>query len=206
MSQSEKRITDEFGLDETGMDEKHEHYFRRTVEHIHRVQKNALTLVNNFEFRKAVDFNDEDCRELMHRVMAHDRSKFSPEQFDGYVELTEYFRQRKTLGHPGYEYPEGARELADMAWEDHLKVENHHPERVKHDSLQKWDVYQAIECACDLQAMAQEYNEGSGRGFYEKVWKPKQTKLNSFYDDFNWLVVTTTMERAFDCFEGRTDV
>lgn len=183
------------------MDERTEHYFKRTVEHIHRVQRNALTLVSHFEYRQLLGLNDENCRELMHRVMLHDRSKFSVEQFDGYVELTEYFRQRKTLSNATYEYPEGARELADIAWEDHLNVENHHPERVKYDTLQKWDELQAIECACDLQAMAQEYDEGSGRGFWRKIWVPKQHTLNSFYDDFNWATVETMMDRAFQCFE-----
>lgn len=185
-----------------GMDAKVAHYFTRTVEHIHRVQLNALALVLSDHARALLRLNDESCRELMHQVMLHDRSKFSVDQFDGYVELTEYFRQRKTLGNVGYEYPEGARELADAAWANHWDVENHHPDRVAKDSLQKWTVLQAIECACDLQAMAQEFNEGSGRGFWEKVWKPKHK--NSFYDDYNWFVeVVQTMDRVFSCFEER---
>lgn len=152
------------------------------------------------DFRDKLNLSEEDCRHLMHNVMNHDRSKFSVEQFRGYVELTEYYHQRKALGNSSYEYPsEEIKRLAESAWRHHYMNENHHPERAD-GGIIKWSNHNAIETVCDLQAMAQEFNEGVCRKFFEEVWKPKQSK--HFYDDYNWLEVTTKMDQVIKCFES----
>lgn len=172
-------------------------YLTRTVEHIHRVQNNMVTVTT--KFRDRLKLSDEDCRKLMFNVMKHDQSKFSPEQFEAYIELTEYYYQRKKLGNTEYKYPSLECELeVNAAVEHHYRNENHHPERFVGD-LGKYDIYEAIETVCDLQAMAQEFNEGVCRNYYEKVWKPKQAK--NFYDDFNWIETTTVMDLVIRCFE-----
>lgn len=174
-------------------------YLTRTVEHIHRVQRNMLTLVTRH--RGTLDLTVEDCRELMWNVMNHDRSKFSTGQFDGYIELTEYFRQRKVLGNGDYDYPVGVREHTNAAVANHYAVENHHPEMHPVGTLGKWTRHQAIECACDLQAMAEEYNEGSCRGFWKNVWLPRYRKQSGFFDDYNWQCIQAWMRQVIECFE-----
>ena len=111
-------------------------YINRTVEHIHRVHKNMAYLVTecrDFSFSHMGSLfdlgNNEQCRELMHQVFKHDRSKFSSKQFIPYIHLTEYYHQRKMLGNSEYEYPtKKIREFVEDAVNDHYFVENHHPE------------------------------------------------------------------------------
>jgi hypothetical protein len=172
-----------------------ERYFKRTIEHIHRVQNNMLLLVTGYAER--LDLSPEECREAIHSVLNHDRSKFSPEQFVGYVELTDYYFRRNN-GEPDYDYPEAVKPIVDGAWQNHYKVENHHPERFK-GTIGKYGRLEAYETACDLQAMAQEFNEGSARKYFETNWKPRMAQY--FYDDFNWVEVTQWMSDAIECFE-----
>lgn len=176
--------------------EKLNRYFRRTTEHIHRVQRNMMTLVTRY--RQSLELTDDDCRQAMENVFKHDRSKFSVEQFRPYVELTEYYHQRRVLGNSDYDYPPGLKEQVDAAVQNHYEVENHHPERFA-KSIGKYDKLEAIETVCDLQAMAQEFNEGSCRGYFEKIWVKKQSQY--FYDDFNWSQVVIWMDMAIQCFE-----
>ena len=178
--------------------EKLNYYFKRTTEHIHRVQNNMVKVVT--EFRDQLSLTDEDCRGLMHNVMKHDMTKFSVEQFLPYVELTEYYRQRKNLNNPEYKYPsEEIERQVDAAVDHHYKNENHHPERFQ-GTIGKYDIYEAIETVCDLQAMAQEFNEDNCRMYFEKVWKPKQSRY--FYDDYNWVCTITHMDNVIKCFES----
>jgi hypothetical protein len=132
----------------------------------------------------------------MYEVLKHDRSKFSPEQFEPYIELTEYYRRRRDG--EDYDYPAGVRAIVDKAVTDHYCRENHHPEKFEGD-LGKYSKLQAFETACDLQAMAQEFNEGTCRKYYEDVWKPRSAKY--FYDDYNWECVKGWMNQAIECFE-----
>ena len=144
-----------------------EHYFSRTVEHIHRVQKNVLFLVT--KCANKLGLSEDDCRQMMFNVFQHDQSKFSEIQFRPYVELTEYYHQRRVLGNKDYEYPEGVEEMVDCAVLDHYYQENHHPERIPYDSDYTLSILESAETVCDLQAMAQEFNEGSCRGFFDKA-------------------------------------
>jgi hypothetical protein len=144
---------------------KEERYFKRTVEHIHRVQMNMLTVVTKFD--RELSLSDEQRRILMYRVMIHDQSKFSDIQTGPYIELTEYHNQRKVLGNKDYDYPTPEiKNKVEVAVRHHYQCENHHPERMK-GLVMKMDSLEVIEVVCDLQAMAQEFNEGSCAGYFE---------------------------------------
>ncbi len=177
--------------------EKYKRYITRTVEHIHRVQNNMVKVVT--DFRDELELSDEDCQILMHNVMKHDRSKFSPKQFEPYIELTEYYHQRKKLGNKDYEYPsEHVKYCVDQAVQDHYHQENHHPERVKGTQIE-YTQDEAIETVCDLMAMAQEFGEGTCRKYYEEIWSPKHK--DSFRDDTNAMDVLNVMDIIINCFE-----
>lgn len=186
------------------MSEKLNRYFRRTVEHIHRVQNNMVYLVaecRGFEFTAGPDhfkMDDESCRRLMWNVMKHDQSKFSEEQFQPYVELTEYYYQRKVLGNKEYAYAPFVEQEVEDAVDDHYRKENHHPER-NHGLALKMSFLELIEVVCDLQAMAEEFNEGSCRGYFENVWVKKQSV--NFCDDFDWEVSKEFMNQVISLFE-----
>lgn len=183
------------------------YYFKRTVEHIHRVQNNMLFLVTNaheFKFNAGPDsfeFNEDTKRELMFNVMKHDQSKFNLIQFKPYIELTEYYYQRKNLNNINYEYPsKDIKQAVDVAVQDHYFKENHHPERMK-GQAEKMPFTHLVEVCCDLQAMAQEYDEGSCRGYFENVWVKKQSE--NFYDDYDWEVTKEFMNQIINIFDGK---
>lgn len=177
------------------LDQKLNLYIVRTVAHIHRVQKNMVFLTTIC--RKTLGLSSDDCRELLYNVMRHDRSKFSEKQFDPYIELTYYYHSRK-YGDPTYEYPDGIGDLVGVAVTDHYCVENHHPEGLNKDRP-KFSRFDAFETVCDLQAMAQEFNEGNCRKYFESFWKPKQVENFIYPDNFN--EVLGWMEEAIKCFE-----
>jgi hypothetical protein len=153
--------------------------------------------------RAVLNLTQEDCRVLLHNIMNHDRSKFSPEQFEPYIELNEYYHQRKNLKNHNYEYPPGVSDTVTVAIQDHYNNENHHPEACPPGGLLKWDEFNAYETACDLQAMADEFGEGSCRNYFENIWIPRQSK--NFYDDYNWAQVQAWINSAILCFEGDMD-
>ena len=175
---------------------KEAYYFERTLEHIHRVQKNMLRLVTTH--KEAMGLTSEECQKLMYIVMRHDRSKFSTAQFLPYIELTEFYRQKKVLKNKEYAYSEGVEAKVREAIEDHYIQENHHPEGVLKGEA-NWNYFSAMECVCDLQAMAQEFGEGSSRGFWENVWIPKYE--NWFRSVKNWKDIKVWMGVTITCFE-----
>ena len=166
------------------MIEKEARYFNRTLEHIHKVQKNAFYLITNYSFELGLTF--EECRQFAEQVMLHDRSKFSVIQCVPYIELTEYYHQRKVLGNKDYDYPsESVRNAVDWAVEDHYKQENHHPEKYKGKAY-CFTKLECLEIICDLQAMAQEFNEGTCKDFFNNVWRPKHLKYFQSDDHVYW--------------------
>lgn len=185
----------------TSEKEKYDRYITRTVEHIHRVQNNMVKIVT--DFREALRLTDSECQQLMHSVMKHDRSKFSEMQFYPYIELTEYYHQRKKLGNKEYQYPSDAiKNQVDVAIKDHYHQENHHPERIENTEIE-YTQLEAIETVCDLQAMAQEFGEGTCRGYFEKVWVPKHA--NKFPSEINMQDTFNLMDIIITFFEMDLD-
>lgn len=147
--------------------------------------------------------DDDTCRTLMHNVMKHDRSKFSTNQFLPYIELTEFHHQRKTLKNENYDYPnEEIKKQVDGAIQNHYYVENHHPEGHTAIFLAP-NYFEIAEIVCDLQAMAQEFNEGSCRGFFENIWVKKQA--DNFKGTFRWDEIKTFMREVISLFERKID-
>lgn len=174
-----------------------ERYLTRTMKHIHRVQKCMIYLLVNH--RDTLGLNRDEVRQCMENVAQHDKSKFSVTQFEPYVELTEYYHQRKVLKNDSYEYPEGMKERVDKAVDDHYYSENHHPERIHHDISFNFSMLEGIETVCDLQAMAQEFNEGSCRKFFEEVWIMKHK--NAFESVEHFTLAIEYMDKVIKCFE-----
>lgn len=186
-------------LDSTNSN-KIDRFIVRTVEHIHRVQVNMVFLVTNHF--QTLGLSRKEIQTLMHNVMKHDQSKFSVAQFEAYIELTEYYRQKR-LDNKAYEYTEEGKHAVDLAVTNHYRSENHHPERfIRDDGKIEAGIYtkeEAIETVCDLQAMAQEFGEGTCRRYLDEVWWPEHNKY--FSDDYNWGMVKGWMSDAANCFE-----
>lgn len=171
------------------MNNKEIFYFIRTIKHIHRVQENMLTLIT--KYYKELNLRAGDCRQLAYNVMNHDRSKFSRKQFGAYIELSEYYRIKKSEN-PKHRYPNKEIEDAvNIAVTDHYEQENHHAESNAYNASYM-SCFDLIEVCCDLQAMAQEFNEGSCRKFFNEKWLPKYSVSEK---DIG------LMERVISCFE-----
>ena len=171
------------------MNEKEIYHFERTLSHIHRVQKNMCLLVT--KYHKELNLRAGDGRLLMWNVLNHDRSKFNRKQFGPYIELSEYYRVKKSEN-PDHEYPTPEiKKAVDNAVENHYEMENHHAEANAYNA-NYMSCFDLIEVCCDLQAMAQEFNEGSCRGFWEEKWCPKYRVLNND---------KALMNRIIECFE-----
>jgi hypothetical protein len=170
-------------------------FIERTVEHIHRVQKNMIFLVTNHQ--STLGLSIADCKDCMHNVMVHDQSKFSPNLFDSYVEINNYYSERRK-GNKNYKYPSGMKTKIDVAIKHHYQAENHHPEGLV-ERNERLTYAQMMEIVCDLQAMAQEFGEGNCRKYYEEVWKKKQ--IENFYNEIDWEITISFMNRVIKCFE-----
>ena len=168
-------------------------FIKRTISHIHAVQKNAEFLIVNFA--DFLQLDKEECRRFLWNVMMHDQSKFSAPQFDAYVELTDFFRKKEY--NKTHEYPsEKIRNDVNLAIQNHYEVENHHPEKYK-GLWGKFEKIEAYEMACDLQARATELGQKNCREYYEKTWLKKH--MYDVPDDANWEVVKGCMDRAIKC-------
>ena len=140
-------------------------YLERTVEHIHRVHNRGVQLAKYKIFPKNV-------QKFMYQLMKHDRSKFSVNQYEAYKRFS--FCMKKCI-----KLTEEEQSAFDLAWQDHYNAENHHPEK---ENVVYLTGLEPFETACDLQAMADEFGEGSARKYFENVWKPKMKK-HFLYDD-----------------------
>ncbi len=167
------------------MNKKEKYFYRRTMEHIHRVQKNALYLVT--ECWEALGLREDVKRVFIENVMDHDSTKFSVSQFGPYVEFTWCKKE-------GIEMSEDLRLAFGCAWSDHKFFEDHHPK------IGKFFVQtNIVEMACDLQAMAQERGDPSAREYFENVWQRKQK--DNFGSEEAFGDAVELMSKCFDCFE-----
>lgn len=172
-------------------------YFNRTMKHIHRVQNLALYLVTACWID--LDLSIEERRKLIHNVLNHDRSKFSQTQMFGYIFLTEFHHQRRN-GNPDYQYPEGIDLVVKDAINDHYLRENHHPDKCEMDRTFAYGKLESIETMCDLQAMADEFGEGSCRSYFEDVWLPRVIE-KSLLSENQLYFFKKVAYKVIDCFE-----
>lgn len=151
-----------------------EFFQQRTREHIARVARNLTLLAN------ASEHGDE----LIARAKIHDASKFGPEEFIPYVWLTEFHRCRRTG--ESFEYPAGVEERVQQAVEHHVTANRHHPEYYADpNDMTEVDL---IEMVCDWTAMAQEFGEGSAKGWADKTIG-KRVLFNESNADFVYQMI-----------------
>ena len=168
------------------MQEKEKYYFTRTLEHIHRVHNNMLYLIT--ECHKELDLTTDHRRMLMAQVLPHDISKFNSKQFQPYIDFS---WSKKT----GTKLDVKTQTKFDIAWKDHYTIENHHPEKDDNDTVY---VPHIIEIACDLQAMSQEFGEGTYKKYLEETWL-NENKQYFLEDDF--IYVTNQLYFILSLFE-----
>lgn len=161
------------------MDNHHIKHLTRTIEHVRRVQDWMLYIIT--ECSEDLGLSIIDQYELMENMSRHDLSKFTPLQFNVYCNKF----QRKDCMESDFE----------LAFRDHWQHENHH--------MQSGKVFghiELIEVCCDIQAMADEFGEGSCRGYWHNKWLPKYGQMHAG-PAVNQ--AATYMEQVIACFERK---
>lgn len=99
--------------------------------------------------------------ELYRRGIEHDKSKFSPEEVETFVEYTP---KLKTLNYGSEEYAQCLRDMAP-ALEHHYQHNDHHPEHFP-NGMRDMDLFQLLELCVDWTASSLRTKDGSPtRGF-----------------------------------------
>lgn len=113
---------------------------RETVKHVRRVAELMLDAVTA----------------LQRRAIHHDDSKFSPEEFDSFAEVTPLLRG-VTYGSEEYKY-----NLAKIkpAIAHHNAANSHHPEHHA-DGIHGMDLIDLIEMLADWRAATERHNDGN---------------------------------------------
>ena len=170
------------------MDKNDIQYVERTMRHIRRVQDHMIYLITHHSVD--MELTEEDEWRLFLNAVRHDLSKWTREQFKPYVD-----KFTRKVDSPDF----GA------AWRAHYMSENHH-----YQSGRWLGKLEVIEICCDLQAMADEFGEGSAFGFWDSKWRPGfHHWLNSsgaddtdvrrqMSDDHQWHTVMTHMRQIFE--------
>ena len=114
---------------------------RETVQHVRTVGKYLLTAVQN----------------LQNRIVNHDASKFSPEEFDAFAAETPGLR---TLTYGSEEYKAALARLGP-ALAHHYKHNNHHPEHYGERGIHSMDLMTLIEMLADWKAASERHANGS---------------------------------------------
>lgn len=167
---------------------------KRTKEHIDRVKANASYIEDFFSSLKG----------LVKQTSTHDQSKYEKPEVDPYIEITWNYKIGKSVNND-------ANEALTAASEHHVKSNKHHAEYWDDDpsptintkdrdkplrliNATKMDKISIAEMVCDWQAMSQEYNEGSCRGWADKNigirWDFTDTQKDLIY-------------KLIDAFEGK---
>ena len=177
------------------------HYIDRTFRHIHFVQKRAVSLANYcISSQNGLFDREREIFSFLHAVSAHDHSKFSPEQWPIYCIMS--YKRNIT----GEDLTEDEKIEFEKAFRDHYFREYHHPEMTTNNERSYyWGKTSALHCACDLQAMADEFGEGSARKYFNNIWWPKYgeivTKKSIETDNMGRFDVKSLMEKCFEIWE-----
>lgn len=113
---------------------------RETIEHVHSVASNMMLVIQS----------------LQKRAIEHDRSKFSPEEFETFANETDNLKQM-TYGSP--EYKQSLKRLGP-ALDHHYKNNSHHPEHHK-DGIYGMDLLDLIELLADWKAATSRMDNGN---------------------------------------------
>jgi len=174
------------------------HYVTRTFDHISRVQKRAVMLADHYVKRCDTGLF-ESTRQMfafLQGVATHDQSKFSPEQWPIYCIMS---YKRNVTGEP---LTDEENAEFEKSFRNHYLRESHHPEATtKANPSFYWGKQAAIHCACDLQAMADEFGEGSARKYFNDVWWPEYCDIVTMPSKLKLFNVRELMEKCFSVWE-----
>ena len=166
------------------MKEKELKYVKRTVEHISRVHRNALSLL---PFSNDVLLAGHEI-EFMRNILNHDVSKLNDTQFCGYCNY-DFSKKGKNSDKIENEF--------NQAWVNHYSVENHHPEGFINTLF---DPKIAAEIACDLCAMSQEFNSESAMIYLADKWVDSNKPY--FESDKDLQKYVAAISRCINVIEG----
>jgi hypothetical protein len=140
-------------------------YTERTAEHITRVKNNMIAMDGWMGF---------DLETLTARGSAHDASKYSEEEFEGYVHHT-WWHKCRNEGKP-FDHTQEIGELVKKSIYHHVHLNRHHHEH--HKNVNEMTDLDLLEMVCDMTAMAQELNTSSDKSC--KVWAEANVPLWGF--------------------------
>jgi hypothetical protein len=163
---------------------------KRTSEHVNRVIRNM----------QKVAINSPLQTEILERSKLHDQSKWSKDEKNAYIWLTERYRCKNE--NIPFAYPsKEAEDAIDKVVEIHYKNNRHHPEC--HNHINDMTDIDIIEMVCDWTAMSQEYGEKSARDWANKnvgnKWKFSSDQEKLIYDTIE------TLESWSDLLEGQSN-
>lgn len=138
---------------------------RETLKHIYRVQHYLMVAQ----------------RVLVERIAGHDRSKFSPEEFDSFVIATPKLNGL-TYGSP--EYIESLRSI-QPALDHHYAMNRHHAEHYP-EGIREMNLVDLLEMICDWKAATERHANGDILTSIEK-----NQKRFGYSDDVKALLYNT---------------
>jgi len=136
------------------------------------VRKHIMFVKKSFNIRivnitTALQLTDEEVEDLVENIMIHDRSKYSPEEWNGYRQW--FF---PAIG----EIKDKAK--FDAAWKHHYEHNDHHPEYWKKKDMPKVAIAELI---CDWEAMSRNFGGNPLEYFNrDKENKKKSMSENTF--------------------------
>ena len=140
---------------------KEKEYDSYIKEHINNVKKSFNYRV--YALKHALQLTDDEIKELKDKVLHHDDSKYSEEEFEPY---RQWFHTESG--------EEKNKEMFDKAWKHHYENNDHHPEYWKGKDMTKVAIAELI---CDWEAMSRKFG-GNPLEYFEKE-KMKKKKVMS---------------------------
>lgn len=149
------------------------YFVTRTEQHIKRVRNNLIRIYN------AIAGLDRD--KILEKYENHDQTKYSLDEYEGYVLTTEKYR-------PGSDFKPTAeqQQLMDEAWEHHKTHNRHHPEFFG-DNLADMEKEDLAEMVADWAAMSQE--KGDSLVAWAKKVLAERFKFTEDQQEFIWKCV-----------------
>ena len=135
-------------------------------EHINNVKKSFNYRV--YAIKNALQLSNDEIMELKNKIMKHDESKYSEEEFEPY---RQWFHPE-----PG---EEKNKELFDKAWEHHYTVNDHHPEYWKGKDMSKVAIAEMI---CDWEAMSHKFGGNPLEYFEKERYKKKKVMSEKTFE------------------------
>lgn len=146
----------------TAKEQEYDSYVKKHINNVKKAFNNRLYAIKN-----ALQLTDEEVEELRNRILKHDESKYSKEEFEPY---------RKWF-YPETEDEKNKDEF-DKAFKHHYTVNDHHPEYWNGHDMTKVAIAELI---CDWESMSINFG-GNPLEYFEKerFKKKKVMSENTF--------------------------